>query len=655
LKKHLVRIKYFFVLNINTLIIIFILFFNLSFSQNTVKIDSLKKVLQNKSINNDDLFYNIAIEYYNINFDSVLFYTKKAREYSIKKSENTSNTARYSLIIGVAYKNIGKPDSAIFYYNESIKIFEQLNNYTGVAAAKNNLGLVYSEIGKYKQANKEFVESISFFEKEKDTLNIAEVYLNLGSLCTKIKCYDKAFTYFLNAREKYKLVNSSLGEAFVYSEIANLKVKENNLDTALIYYFKAENIWAKVDRKKEIGKIYTKVGSIYKTKKQYQKAIKYLQQSIINFKSINYQYGIAESSELLGSIFLETGKTTEAKKMFNIVIDLSGKIEAKSILSKAYKNLYFIEKKYKNFEKSLIYYEKYNKLEDELFNIENNKNIVEIQSKYDVLVNQKKIENLRNSTRINRLIIEKNKLKAKQQRNLTLILFVSVILAILLVLVIYYRFIKNKKLSKELYIALNDREVLLKELHHRVKNNLQIISSLLYLQSNNTKNKSVDEILQVSRNRISTMLMIHEKLYKSKNFKSINLREYISDLSNNLLKSSDAKNRNIKINIEIQEIDLDINKLIPCGLIVNELITNSLKHAFKGEIGGNIYIKSTNYKNICTIKIIDDGVGLPDNFDINKTNSLGLRLVTGLAKQIDGTINIDKTTNGSIFFITFNV
>lgn len=625
----------------------------MSFSQNNNLSDYKSDYKKDTNKINDDTYYKYAIKYYNINFDSVLFYTKKAIKYSEKYNKNKLNKARYLLICGVAYKNVGKPDSAVFCYNEAIKIFYFINNNEGVASAKNNLGILYTELGKFKKANKEYVEAIRFFNKINDTLNIAEVYLNLGELCTKINCFDKAYLYFDNAKTNYKLVKSEPGIAFVLSGIANLKIKENKLDTALKYYFNAVNIWKQIDRNKETGKIYIQIGNIYKQKNELTKAVKYYKQAIKNFKNVNYQYGIVESSALLSTIYIETKKYAKAKQMLIKLIDVTKKINAEPILSDIYKDLYIIFKENKDYKNAIFYYEKYNNLKDKLFNINNNKNIIEIQSKYDILVNQKQIEKLKDSTKISKLIIEKNKLKVKQQQNLSIVLSISIIVAIIFILLLYHRFVTSKQLSKKITIALNDRETLLKELHHRVKNNLQLISSLLNLQSNSSKNKSPDEILEISRNRISTMLMIHENLYKSKNFKYISLKKYVKDLAKNLTESTNIKSRNIKIKTNIQDIELDINKLIPCGLIINELVTNSIKHAFKNKNKGDIFITSENNGDMCKISITDNGTGLPKDFNIDKTISLGLKLVKGLTKQINGEFIIDKTTHGSKFFIIF--
>ncbi len=208
--------------------------------------------------------------------------------------------------------------------------------------------------------------------------------------------------------------------------------------------------------------------------------------------------------------------------------------------------------------------------------------------------------------------------------------------------------------EKEIKKSLKEKEVLLKEIHHRVKNNMQIISSLLKLQSNRTTDKKDVEFLRESYHRIRSMSLIHEKLYGSKNLSYINFNEYISDLSKNIFRSYISSAEKISFKIEADDIWLGIDASIPCGLLINELLSNSLKHAFpdgrEGEI--RLSIRKTGRGEIQLI-VSDNGIGIPENIDFRNTDSLGLRLVTILSEnQLQGKIELDRTA-GTKFTITF--
>lgn len=203
---------------------------------------------------------------------------------------------------------------------------------------------------------------------------------------------------------------------------------------------------------------------------------------------------------------------------------------------------------------------------------------------------------------------------------------------------------ERKKTEEQIKASLKEKEVLLREIHHRVKNNLQVISSLLKLQSQYIEDKHYVDILKESQNRIKSMSLIHEMLYQSKHLSKINFKEYIRTLANYLLRSCWDSPRKIALKIDSENVYLPVDNAIPCGLIINELVSNSLKHAYpdgkEGEI--KIALHSVNEGDI-ELVVSDDGVGIPEDLDIRNTKSLGLHLVTILAEdQLHGEIKLDR-------------
>jgi PAS domain S-box-containing protein len=211
----------------------------------------------------------------------------------------------------------------------------------------------------------------------------------------------------------------------------------------------------------------------------------------------------------------------------------------------------------------------------------------------------------------------------------------------------------KKMVDEQIRLSLKEKEVLLKEVHHRVKNNLQVISSILNLQSSYVKDKKVLEILLESQNRIKSMAFVHESLYQTKDFSNISFREYVENISRNLVHSYAATDSPPILNLELQDIQLNLDTAIPCGLIINELITNSLKYAFPAGKRGKIDIIIKQKGSLITIVIGDNGKGLPDDIDFRNTESLGLQLVVSLIEQINGKIKLD-TKKGTKFTIEFS-
>jgi PAS domain S-box-containing protein len=212
---------------------------------------------------------------------------------------------------------------------------------------------------------------------------------------------------------------------------------------------------------------------------------------------------------------------------------------------------------------------------------------------------------------------------------------------------------ERKKAEDRLQASLQEKEVLLKEVHHRVKNNMQVISSLLNLQSRHVKDPEVLEMFKESQRRIRSMALIHERLYQSSDFSRIEFSEYIRNLATHLFHSYQVDASRVQLKIEAEKVHLNINTAIPCGLIVNELVSNALKHGFpegrKGQLEIDLSrVKGDGYR----LRVRDDGVGFPEGLDFRKTETLGMQIVGTLISQIDASIDLvrDKGTEFTIHF-----
>lgn len=204
---------------------------------------------------------------------------------------------------------------------------------------------------------------------------------------------------------------------------------------------------------------------------------------------------------------------------------------------------------------------------------------------------------------------------------------------------------ERKRTDLKLRASLQDKEVLLKEIHHRVKNNLAVVSSLFYLESTYTHDAPTMKILQESQDRVRAMALVHEALYSSENLQAVDFGEYGVKLSEQLLQTYALESTHIHLTTDVQSVRLDISRAVPCGLILNELMTNALKHAFPAGRSGQIRISLREENGECVLKISDDGVGLAPGSASG--TSLGLRIVRLLARQIDGEFAIESTEHGT--------
>ncbi len=210
---------------------------------------------------------------------------------------------------------------------------------------------------------------------------------------------------------------------------------------------------------------------------------------------------------------------------------------------------------------------------------------------------------------------------------------------------------ERRKMEKKLEKALHDKEILMKEIHHRVKNNLMMISSLLNIQSHYINDPDVKDLFTESQNRARSMALLHKELYESGDMKDIELSEYLSTLSKEIMHSYNSRDLNVDLGLDLQKGTIDVDRAIPLGLIATETIINSFKHAFpngKGKINIKLYKDDDSYVLI----ISDDGVGFPEDLDFRSQGNMGMMLINGLINQIDGSINM-KCENGTQFIIKF--
>ncbi|HAN91763.1 MAG TPA: hypothetical protein DCQ33_06740 [Nitrospira sp.] len=214
---------------------------------------------------------------------------------------------------------------------------------------------------------------------------------------------------------------------------------------------------------------------------------------------------------------------------------------------------------------------------------------------------------------------------------------------------------KKKRLEEERARTLTERETLLKEIHHRVKNNLQVLSSLFYLQRQRTAEEPLRTLLDESRNRIQTIALIHEKLYQSERLAWIDFGDYLKDLTCRLTRAIGAQSPQARISIQADNVFLDIERAIPSALIVNELVSNALKHAFPGGRSGEIRITvGLVAPDLLELVVSDTGIGFPADLDFKNTNSLGLKLVCSLTTQLRGVVKLSRD-GGTRFEIRFSV
>lgn len=214
---------------------------------------------------------------------------------------------------------------------------------------------------------------------------------------------------------------------------------------------------------------------------------------------------------------------------------------------------------------------------------------------------------------------------------------------------------ERKQSEKRIQDALQQKDLLLKEVHHRVKNNLQVIHSLLDLQALKMADGDLVDVLRDSQNRIRSMSLIHQTLYQSQDFAQVDFQRFLGELLPRLTESYGSRSRQVRIDIEALDVKLPINEAIPCGLIVNELVSNALKHGFPNDQHGTVRVQiSQGAGQVVELSISDDGQGIAPGLDLTKSDSLGLQLVHLLTRQLHGQLDV-RRSNPTRFTLTFRM
>jgi two-component sensor histidine kinase len=513
-----------------------------------------------------------------------------------------------------------------------------------LAATINNKAIITHDEGNYVDALNYYHECIAIQEQIQDSILLPEAYNNLGSLYHDIKNHKKA-EYFYNKSlamcEKY---NNYRCVAMSLTNLGQILSDRKELDSALVFLTRSLKVRKLSKETYGIGVTYNLFGEVYFRKKNYNKALEYFNKSLLLERDHNDHIGVAISLIYIGNVYLKKENFVEAKKVANEALKIAKNEKALESLVKATKLLRDAYQGERNWEQAFRLEQSYNKLKDSIQNNKIEESIIIKQTTYDLEQKEKEIE----------LLSAKNDLQQLTLRNNKIVLCIA-ILGLLLIsfIALFIKRVlnKNKAVSKLLREQNEEKQVMMKEIHHRVKNNLQVVNSLLRLQSKEVKDNKVLEMFKNTQRRVMSMAKLHENMYRTENLRVINVKNHLTGLVSDIVDSYDL---GIEMNIELNVIDedLSIETLLPLSLIVNEVITNSLKHAFINKQKGNIFIElKKNNEEDYEMIIGDDGSGFNP---LDQSSGLGTQLINIFSRQLNGTIRVLEK-NGAFYKLTFKV
>jgi two-component system, sensor histidine kinase PdtaS len=495
-----------------------------------------------------------------------------------------------------------------------VKILETEGNYYGFV--KND----------YNNATNLYLKAAQLCEKHRLDYT-KNLYHSLGVLFHLTDNYEKAKYYYSKAlplEEKHRdtllMVRSLVNLASVYSSQGNYKLSESLFKKSLTF-----NSTLAIKRA-----TYSNLGNLKIRDKKYKEALKYLNIAV-SINDEEFGDNIIDISFLLDA----KREATDFEGLDTLLpycerlIDRTTDLRNKTILVKALSSIYHKTENYKRAsELKDIYILEYDSLKAE----QRDEVVYEMETKYQT---QKKEEEI---------------VKQQKEKNKLRLFFIIACLTIALLSFLVYQFFKQrnrlKKQTQLLETAVDEKNILLKETHHRVKNSFQIVSSLLYLQSENMKDKEAALAVKEAQNRVKSMVLIHQKLYSKDQLIGIETKEYIEDLVNDIIENQTDTIPNLTTNVAVESTVFSIDSITPLGLIINELITNCIKHAFSSSVENpKIELEFKKQGEIYVLKVIDNGIGFSNEIS---ENSFGIKLINALAKKLKGKITFENK-NGTHF------
>jgi two-component sensor histidine kinase/Tfp pilus assembly protein PilF len=588
-----------------------------------IKSDSLQF-----SILNDLAYY-----WHTRNLNTAMAFTKKGLHRTLVTNDTVWH-GRFQITQGAILLRMEKLDSA-----QNVLTSAQLKVTPSEQAFLNTqLGYVCERRGQLDKAADYAIKSLNLGKRLNDTKAKAMAYSDLSNLFWKQSKFESGLEYALRSLKYFETWGiTDLDYGFTLYVTGNNYLALNDYENARKYYEHSIIIGERYGFYNNLSDVYISLVDLYSYLGEFENAgeagrsaVKYAELLENNFMVMRAWLAVGTMHNTIGDY---QAAIVELKKSITIATDDFGDAY---YLSEAYNELGRAHAGNKDYENAYLAFSKYDSLKSQVFTTKADQRISQLRTEFDVAQKEG-------------IIVLQETLIKKQRTRQQLAIVISVLLLLLLLLA-YKAISNNIKKNKLLEKQNAEKEFLLKEIHHRVKNNLELVSSLLSLQSARIEDPSVLAEMEQSQHRVHSMGMIHQKLYLGENLAAVEMKDYFHNLSDYIIHSFGKKDQ-VTVNLEMDEIELDVDMAIPIGLIVNELVTNSLKYAFPKGSAGTIHLALREKGDILVLEVKDNGVGMIVDKPTTGTG-FGTQLVNLLVKQLDGKMILD-TNQGTSVFIQF--
>ncbi|MEO7309358.1 MAG: histidine kinase dimerization/phosphoacceptor domain -containing protein [Chitinophagaceae bacterium] len=615
-------------------------FFLPSYSQNHT-IDSLKTIAQKNTADTAVIDANKQL--------SILLQeddTKESIRYgfiALEKAKQLNDKFRIAhsyKTIGIAYDIKGNLDSCLLNLNEALAIFKTIDRKDYQSHTLTDKALAYYYRGNYELALRNHLAALDLRKDAGNEKYVAQSYNNIGLVYRSKKDYANAVKFY---KQSYAIKAAIIDEPGMLNTLINIGAayqSNGQFDSAYSYGLKGLQLATKINAADDIITCKENVAAALINLQRPNEGIVFLQEADKErAPGVNKKH-LLTHNEAYGDLYRQENNMPLAIQYFDEALAIAksnNRMEAAEVFYRKLAKCFYQQGDYKT---AYLYADSGKAISDTLLNEENSRQVNEMSAVYETAEKETQIANLNaaNAVSISETI------SRSRERNYFML---SSILFLGLAVVAYKAFTSNRKKKEQLTQqnvtiekSLAEKEILLREIHHRVKNNLQIVSSLLSLQSNYIKDEQALDAVKESRNRVQSMSLIHQNLYQEDNLTGIDVQHYIGQLTDNLFQSYNIQKERIKLVKEIDQIHLDVDTVIPIGLILNELITNCLKYAFADTKDGIIKVVLKEKNNSLILSVYDNGAGLPPGFEQGATKSFGHKMISAFLQKLKGTMKM---------------
>jgi two-component sensor histidine kinase len=558
--------------------------------------------------------------------------------------------------LSVNYEHTAEYGKAMTYALAAIELFEELDDKRSISINLTRVGNIYIAQSNFAEGLNYLLKSLRVAESIKDKQLIATTNMNIGTVYLSLGNYPKALECFAGSLKEYEELNARGHIANCLSNMGTANYDMRNYKDALIYFTRALEIHQLENDKMGVSASLQNIGTAYLALHDFTKAVDFERRALSISEELDDREGIAGILLTLGDAYLQMAQYTTARGSENYiqiidkrqaintsvaylerglqVANEAGILILLSLINEKLTEGYKLSGKP---EAALESYMAHIKFRDSIFSTDNAVKIASLETQRETDLKEKQIE-------INAILT-----KQKHEEQLLLLAIMTLLIGV--IIAVFRSDLLQRKANRVKGKLLDEKDILLKEIHHRVKNNLQVICALLDIQVNSISDIPAREAIIESITRVKSISLIHQQLYQNENISTINITTFTENLLQRVTSVHKTNDQHIALSSDFGKIEIDIDTAVPLGLILNELMTNSFKHAFANVTNGVIDVSIKNAEGYLTLTYKDSGPGLPIEMDYSTLKSLGIKLIGRLSKQIGGKLDYKRADNA--FVVTF--